>query len=196
MTCGLLQALPAWNTNEVTLTFMPRLEGLQLALLKWIQTFLNISLLKYSQISLQVHESVHLSGPIAARSPHGGEDHPLCIQSDGASKGEYGIGVSHKKAAWAPSVTTPSSSQVGKASSTRLCGSRWVLPQSGGPYPPARALRASFHSISQNLQCSQFQLPPFFVVDCLPGTLGSIPSIHPMKASPASQAFFHIFEPE
>lgn len=114
VTCGLLQALPAWNTNEVTLTFMPRLEGLQLALLKWIQTFLNISLLKYSQISLQVHESVHLSGPIAARSPHGGEDHPLCIQSDGASKGEYGIGVSHKKAAWAPSVTTPSSSQVGK----------------------------------------------------------------------------------
>ena len=39
---------------------------------------------------------------------------PLYPESDAASKGEYGIGVSHKKTAWAPSVATPSSSQVGE----------------------------------------------------------------------------------
>ena len=82
--CALLQSLPAWNTNEVTLTFMPRLAWLPLALLKWILSLLNISLLRYSPRSLEllvpVHESVHLSSPVAACSPHGGADHPLCEQ--------------------------------------------------------------------------------------------------------------------
>lgn len=121
---------------------------------------------------------------------------PLYPESDGASKGEYGIGVSHKKAAWAPSVTTPSSSQVGKplppgSMAPGGCCVRMVALI----HQPERSELASAPS-AKTFNAHSSNSSPFFVVDCLPGTLGSFPSIHPVKANPASQAFFHIFEPE
>ena len=113
--CALLKASPAWNTNEVTLTFMPRLAWLPLALLKRILSLLNFSLLKYSprsqELLVPVHTSVHLSSPVAACAPHAGADHPLCEQrvmvresaprqvdkKSGGPQGERGLEFSRRR---------------------------------------------------------------------------------------------------